>query len=166
MQQQHYILALGALWIFTLAFLPFLFAKARRRAYEAGHTAGLDKIQAEYSLRIKNLTSDLDNLALERAADQKKFAQITSARLQQITELEARIMSYTGLAVSKIDYEQLTKAAETLRLAQRTWETAKGTEPLCVRAHNECRSLQSLAKRIHDQLRNTPTSSTKAGETA
>ncbi len=83
-----------------------------------------------------------------------------------ISELEARIKSYTGLAVTKLDYEQLNKAAETLQLAQRTWETARGTEPWCVRAHNERLSIQALAQRIHEQLRITPANSTKVGELA
>lgn len=166
MQQQHYILALAVLWLFTLAFLPFLFSTAQRRAHNSGYSAGLieqQRLTKEYTAALNN---DITRLAEEREAEQKKFAQTKAALLATNAELEARILSYTGLAVTKSDYEQLTKAAETLQLAQRTWETAKGTEPWCIRAHNGSLSLQNLARRIHAQLRNTPASTTKAGETA
>ncbi|MNJ42729.1 hypothetical protein D3C77_377040 [compost metagenome] len=166
MQQQHYILALAVLWLFTLAFLPFPFRTAQRRAHNSGYSAGLieqQRLNKGYSVALNN---DITRLAEEREAEQKKFAQIKAALQATNAELEARILSYTGLAVSKRDYEQLTKAAETLQMAQRTWEAAKGTEPWCVRAHNGYLSIQSLARRIHAQLRNTPGNATEAGEAA
>ncbi|MNJ23430.1 hypothetical protein D3C77_178160 [compost metagenome] len=166
MQQQHYILALAALWLFTLAFLPFLFRTARQRAYNSGYSAGMIEQQLLNRGQTKALNNDITRLAEEREAEQKKFAQIKAALQATNAELEARIRSYTGLAVTKSDYEHLTKAAETLQMAQRTWESAKGTEPWCVRAHNGCLSIQNFARRIHTHLRNTPASTTKAGETA
>lgn len=108
----------------------------------------------------------LDELVVGRETEQRKHHHIVDNLKRTITKLEEQILSYTGLAVTKSDYEQLTKAAETLQMAQRTWEAAKGTEPWCVRAHNGYLSIQSLARRIHVQLRNTPASTTKAGETA
>jgi hypothetical protein len=166
MQQQHYILALAALWLFTLAFLPFLFRTARQRAYNSGYSTGLIEMQRLTREHTTKLSNDITRLVDEREAEQKKFAQIKAALQETNAELEARILSYTGLAVTKNDHEQLTRAAETLQMAQRTWEAAKGTEPWCVRAHNGYLSIQSLARRIHAQLRNTPASTTKAGETA
>lgn len=166
MQQQHYILALAVLWLFTLAFLPFLFRTAHRSARNSGYSAGLIDHERLTKGHIKALNSDIIRLAEEREAEQKKFAQIKTALLAANSELEARISSYTGLAVTKLDHEQLTKAAETLQLAQRTWETAKGTEPWCVRAHNERLSIQALARRIHKQIRTTPASAANAGQTA
>jgi hypothetical protein len=68
-------------------------------------------------------------VAEEREAEQKKLAQTKAALQATNTELEERILSYIRLVVTKRDYEQLTKAAETLQMAQRTWEAAKGTEP-------------------------------------
>ncbi|MDD2056299.1 hypothetical protein N5D52_10280 [Pseudomonas sp. GD03860] len=166
MQQQHYILALAALWLFTLAFLPFLFRTTRQRAYNSGYSAGLIEMQRLSRGHTTALSNDITHLAKEREAEQKRFAQIKAALKATNAELEARILSYTGLAVTKSDYEQLTKAAETLQMAQRTWEAAKGTEPWCVRAHNGRLSIQSLARRIHSQLRNTPAGTSKTGEAA
>ncbi|MNJ59610.1 hypothetical protein D3C77_553060 [compost metagenome] len=157
MQQQHYILALATLWLFTLAFLPFLLRTTRLRAFNSGYSAGFveqQRLSREYTCALNN---DITRLTTEREAEQKKFAQTKAALQASNTELEARVLSYTGLAVTKRDYEQLTKAAATLQLAQRTWETAKGTEPWCVRAHNERLSIQTLARRIHELLRDSPT---------
>ncbi|GGU68477.1 hypothetical protein GCM10009504_27040 [Pseudomonas laurentiana] len=164
--QQNYILALATLWLFTLAILPFLFSVARRRAFENGLTAGKVSWQAVNNHHIKALEKTLADKVTELEDAKQNFTQAMNARRDVIAELEARIMSYTGLAVTKLDHEQLTKAAETLQLAQRTWETAKGTEPWCVRAHNERLSIQALARRIHEQLRTTPASAAKAGEAA
>jgi len=163
MQQQHYILALAALWLFTLAFLPFLFRAARHRAYNSGYSAGIIEQQLLTRGQTKALNNDITRLAEEREAEQRRFAQTKAALQLTNAELEARILSYTGLVVTKSDYEQLTKAAETLQMAQRTWEAAKGTEPWCVRAHNGYLSIQSLARRVHAQLCSKPASIVNRG---
>ncbi len=166
MQPHQYALGAGILWLVTLIVLPFLIAKARTRSFAQGFDAGKHHQKADFKLQIQSLRDNLAEAAFQAEADQRKH-HISVANLKgTISELEARIMSYTGLAVTKLDYEQLNKAAETLQLAQRTWETAKGTEPWCVRAHNERLSIQALARRIHEQLRTTPASAVNAGETA
>ncbi|MDN7142718.1 hypothetical protein KC131_18885 [Pseudomonas sp. JQ170] len=166
MQPHQYALGAGILWLTALIVLPFLIAKARTRSFALGLDAGKHLQKADFKLQIQSLRDDLAEAAVQAEADQRKH-HISVANLKgTISELEARMMSYTGLAVTKSDYEQLTKAAETLQLAQRTWKTAKGTEPWCVRAHNECRGIQNLAQRIHDNLRNIPATTTKVGESA
>lgn len=166
MQPHQYALGAGILWLVTLIVLPFLIAKARTRSFALGFDAGMHHQKADYKLQMQSLRDDLAETAVQAEADQRKHHLAVASLKRTISELEARIMSYTGLAVTKLDHEQLTKAAETLQLAQRTWETAKGTEPWCVRAHNERLSIQALARRVHEQLRATPASTTKAGELA
>lgn len=166
MQPHQYALGAGILWLVTLIVLPFLIAKARTRSFAQGFDAGMHHQKADYKLQMQSLRDDLAETAVQAEADQRKHHLAVASLKRTISELEDRIMSYTGLAVTKLDHEQLTKAAETLQLAQRTWETAKGTEPWCVRAHNERLSIQALARRVHEQLRKTPTSSAKVGELA
>jgi len=166
MQPHQYALGAGILWLITLILLPFLIAKARARSFAQGVDAGMHHQKADYKLQMQSLRDDLAETAVQAESDQRKHHLAVASLKRTISELEARIMSYTGLAVTKRDYEQLTIAAETLQLAQRTWETAKGTEPWCVRAHNERLSIQALAQRIHEQLRITPDNSTKVGELA
>lgn len=155
MQPHQYALGAGILWLVTLIVLPFLIAKARTRSFAQGVGAGKQHHKADFKLQIQSLKDDLAEAAVQAEVDQRKHHHAVASLQHTINELEARIMSYTGLAVTKFDYEQLTKAAETLRMAQRTWETAKGIEPWCVRAHNECLSIQALARRLHEQLRTT-----------
>ncbi|MGB9088145.1 MAG: hypothetical protein WCC29_00985 [Pseudomonas farsensis] len=74
-------------------------------------------------------------------------------------------MSYTGLAVTKNDYESVRGAADTLRLAQRTLSVLK-SEQQAARAGVQAEAIEELAKRIHAQLRDTriSTSTTEAAQ--
>ena len=164
--QQHYILALATLWLFTLAILPFLFSVARRRAFENGLTAGKTSGQAVNNHHIKTLEKALADKVTELEDAKKNFTQAMNARRDVIAELEARIMSYTGLAVTRADYNLLTNAAETLDLAEKTWKVAPGTQPWRNRATQQRQDIQALAMRVHAQLRNTPASAANAGEAA
>lgn len=164
MQPQQIILALATLWLFTLVALPFLFNAACRRAKESGLAAGLAQREADHARQIAALNADIDAIAQERLAEQRAHLLATSQRLAHIEELEARIMSYTGLAVTKADYEHLKNAAETLRLARNTWQKLQGTEPWCARAYAECQGLLGLASRIHSELRKAPPATTTAKE--
>ncbi|UVM65305.1 hypothetical protein LOY34_18450 [Pseudomonas sp. B21-009] len=159
MQPQQIILALATLWLFTLVALPFLFSTARRRAKESGFAAGLAQREADHTKQITDLNADIDAIAQERLKEQRAHLLVTSQRLAHIEELEARIMSYSGLAVTKVDYEHLTSAAETLRLARNTWQKLQGTELWCKRAYAECQGLLRLASRIHAELRPSPSPS-------
>lgn len=164
--QQHYILALATLWIFTLAILPFLFSTARRNAYTNGLADGQKWQKGIRKQLVSQLEQQLADKEAELDNSKKSFTQAMNARRDVIAELEARIMSYTGLAVTKADYNLLTNAAETLDLAEKTWKAAPGTEPWRTRATQQRQDIQALAMRVHAQLRNTPASAANAGETA
>ncbi|WP_433884902.1 hypothetical protein [Pseudomonas vranovensis] len=166
MQPQQIILALATLWLFTLVALPFLFSKAHRRAKECGFAAGLAQREADHAKQIADLNADIDAIAQERLKEQRAHLLVTSQRLAHIEELEARIMSYSGLAVTKVDYDHLTRAAETLRLARNTWQKLEGTEPWCKRAYAECQGLLRLASRVHAELRSSASSAIQQGDAA
>lgn len=153
---QHIVVALSALLILTLAALPYLVCVVRRRATESGFAAGLAQHEADHAIRIAALNADVDALAKERLDEQRTHARLSEQRLALIAELEARIMSYTGLAVSRADYEHLKNAAETLRLARNTWQKLQGAEPWCKRAYDECQGILGLASRVHSELRKAP----------
>ncbi|MNJ75006.1 hypothetical protein D3C77_720320 [compost metagenome] len=76
-----------------------------------------------------------------------------NARRDTIAELEARVMSYTGLAVTHIDHKLLRNAAESLALAFKTWSSMPGTEPWRGRATSQAHGLNALAVRIGAELR-------------
>lgn len=165
MQPHQQVLAMGILWLFTLLVLPFLFAKARSRAFNNGLETGKQCFKADLKLRIKGLQDDLDEARIQSEAGQRKH-HLTVANLKSsIAELEARIMSYTGLPVTKADYERLVSASSTMRLAQRTFKALK-TEAEATRAGVQADAIDELAKRIHAQLRSTPASAVNAGAAA
>ncbi|MGF6591105.1 hypothetical protein LOY37_18300 [Pseudomonas sp. B21-012] len=165
MQQQHYILALAALWLFTLAFLPFLFAKARTRAFDSGRAAGLETRDAINSQRIASIRIERDELAIQLEAEQRKHLTIKAALQGRVKELEDRIMSYTDMPVTRADHDLLTKTANTLKLAGRTWK-ALHVDPQTQHANDQQRYIEELAARVHAQLRITPAKPTDTGEAA
>ncbi|MDT3749773.1 hypothetical protein [Pseudomonas kurunegalensis] len=57
--------------------------------------------------------------------------------------------------MTRSDYDLLISAAETLRLAERTWKALPGTEPGCKRATQQQQDIQALALRVHFELRRT-----------
>lgn len=166
MQPQQIILALATLWLFTLVALPFLFNAACRRAKESGLAAGLAQREADHGRQIAALNADIDAIAQERLAEQRAHLLATSQRLAHIEELEARIMSYTAMPVTRADYDLMVNAADTLALAEKTWNVAPGTEPWRNRARQQRQDLQALAVRAHVQLRTTPGTTATAGEAA
>ncbi|AFK70862.1 hypothetical protein A210_06215 [Pseudomonas putida SJTE-1] len=157
MQPHQLVLAIGILWLTTLTILPFLFAKARHRAFNRGLDAGKQSLKADLKLRIKGLQDDLDEAKVQTEADQRKHHTAIAHLKGSIHELEARIMSYTGLAVTRADYELLISAIETLSLTERTLNAMKATQQAS-RAKQQAAGLDGLAKRIHTQLRETPAS--------
>lgn len=162
MQPHQQVLALGILWLATLVVLPFLFATARRRAHALGFLEGQEIKEVADTLHIRQLEQDLamkqvelDNARIQAEADQRKHHLAVAGLKGSIRELEARIMVYTGLAVIRADYELLIGAAETLRLTERTLNAMKATQQAS-RAGLQAAELDSLAKRVHVQLRETP----------
>ncbi|WP_332731713.1 hypothetical protein [Pseudomonas sp. ESBL2] len=155
MQPHQQVLALGICLLATLAILPFLFAKARHRAFNRGFEVGKQRRQADLKLQIQGLQGDLDEARVQAEASQRKHHLAVAHLKGSIRELEARIMSYTGLAVTRADYELLISAIETLNLTERTLNAMKATQQAS-RAGLQATQLGGLAKRIHTQLRETP----------
>lgn len=173
MHPHQYALASGILWLLTLIVMPYLFAKARCIAYERGFADGKLAHQHTLKLQLQEARRAQEVLRAELEDAQRNCAQQLDARAANIaalkasiTELEARIMSYTGLAVTRADYDQLLAAAETLALAEKTWKVAQGTEPWRNRALQQRQDIHALAVRVHHQLRSTPATAAIAGEAA
>lgn len=112
------------------------------------------------------MRDDAYQLLRDRLAELKELRRTAATLKRTIAELEERIMSYTGLAVTRADYVLLSNIAKTLHLTEKTWKAAPGTEPWCNRATQQMQDIQALAVRVHAQLRNTPASSDTAGEAA
>ncbi|WP_367239283.1 hypothetical protein AB1H94_08230 [Pseudomonas fulva] len=172
MQPHQYALAAGIGWMIILTILPFLIAKARRLAYARGFEAGKAFYDQSLSLQLKEAIQTLDDLRAELLRTQQTGSVQLAARQASIaalkasiSELEARSISYTGLPVTKADYDNLVSASSTMRLAQRTFKALK-TEAEAARAGAQADFIDDLAKRIHAQLRSTPTSASSAGAAA
>lgn len=151
MQPHQYALAAGILWLATLLVLPILIAKVHRRAYDEGFMEHQRQLNS-YSAALNN---DISQLVVAREEDQRKH-NLTVANLKRtIAELEARIMSYTGMAVTRSDYERLLSTVEALRLAQRLHVALKAATQ-ADRATELAAAVDELARRVHAHLRATP----------
>lgn len=100
------------------------------------------------------LRTRLDELLADREAEQRKHHHTVANLKRTIAELEERIMSYTGLAVTKSDYALLMEATRTLRVAEQTMKALKSQ--VANQAGEQAAGLQAIAKRVHAQLRSTP----------
>ncbi|MDD2005644.1 hypothetical protein [Pseudomonas putida] len=165
MQPHQQVLALGILWLATLVVMPFLFATARRRAHALGFMEGQEIKETAHAHRMRQLERDLADKQAELDTARKAFTAHMESRRETIAELEERIMSYTGLAVSKADYQALISACETLETAGRTWKQLRGAEAWVARTEHQGRSLRELAGRVRNELRD-PATSTTGGEVA
>ncbi|WP_313731322.1 hypothetical protein [Pseudomonas sp.] len=95
-----------------------------------------------------------------------QMAQAIEAALQQAGFLLPDDQSYQGMPVTRSDYDLLITAAETLRLAEKTWKALPGTEPGRKRASQQQQDIQALALRVHFELRRTLAKGTTAGKAA
>ncbi|KAF1312726.1 hypothetical protein BLX42_01900 [Pseudomonas sp. SG-MS2] len=168
MQPHQYALAAGIALLVTLVALPFLLAMARSRAYELGMEDGKAIANSILKLQLKEARNAQQTLQVELQRTQQDCTQQLDARLANIealkghiAELEERIMSYTGLPVTRADYDLLISAAESLELAEKTWKALPGTEPGRKRAAQQQQDIQALAMRVHFQLRSTPATAAK-----
>ncbi|MCG8292269.1 hypothetical protein [Pseudomonas entomophila] len=166
MQPHQQVLALGILWLVTLIVATYLFSKARSRAFNRGVEVGKEHQRADLKLQLKTAREELDETRIQTEADQRKHHLAVAALKRTITELEERIMSYTGMPVTRADYDLMINAVETLALAEKTWKVAPGTEPWRNRALQQRQDIQALAVRVHHQLRSTPASAATAGTAA
>lgn len=165
MQPHQYALAAGIALLFTLAALPFLFALARRRAFSHGKTIGLEIRDITHAHQVRTLNDELDELKIQREAEQRKYHTTVANLKRTITELEERIVSCTGLAVTRADYNLLLNTTDTLQLSQRTLKALK-SQPQADVAGAQARALSELAKRIHAQLRSAAATAARQEEAA
>ncbi|MDH1508498.1 hypothetical protein N5I28_01840 [Pseudomonas mosselii] len=165
MQPYQQVLAVGILWLVTLIVASYLFSKARSRAFKRGVEIGKEHHRADLKLQLKSLREELDEARVQTEADQRKHHLAMASLKQTITELEERIMSYTGMTVTRADYDKLIGTAETLRLAQRTL-SALTAAPQAARAAEQATAVEHLAKRVHSHLRATPAANTTTGAAA
>ncbi|MNP20086.1 hypothetical protein D3C76_1126470 [compost metagenome] len=114
---------------------------------------------ATHAQGIKTLNEELAELATQREAEQRRHLTTVANLKLTITELEERIMSYTAMPVTKADYELLMKVGEGLQLTHRTMKALKSDHQAKL-ASELATSVDSLSKRIHAELRNTPATST------
>ena len=101
----------------------------------------------------------LDESLVEREAEQRKHHHTIANLKRTITELEERIMSYTGLAVTKSDYALLMETSRTLRVAEQTMKALKSQ--VANQAAEHAADIQALAKRVHAQLSSTATTTAR-----
>lgn len=106
----------------------------------------------------------LDESQLNRKAEQFKHHQAVANLKGTIAELEERIMSYTGLAVTKSDYALLMETSRTLRVAEQTMKALKSE--VANQAAEQAAGLQAIAKRVHAKLRSTPATAAHTEEAA
>lgn len=200
MQPYQYALAAGVALLITLTASPWLFAVAKRRAFDLGKEIGLNTRDATHAQQIRTLKGELEDIAIHREAEQRKHhttnasLKLENLKLQEliteknsqlreatdaqaksdqtianlkltITELEERIMSYTGLAVTRADYDLVLKATDTLQLSQRTLKALKSQSQADI-AGAQAEALSGLAKRIHAQLRSTAATTARMEEAA
>lgn len=161
MQPHQQVLAMGILWLVTLIILPFLFSTARRRARAEGVADGQRWQEGIRKHLVNQLEQQLAEKEAELAAAKKSYVHAMNARRDTIAELEARILSYTGMAVTKADYEKLRSTATTLRLAEQTLQALK-SQPNAARAAEQAQAIDDLATRMHAHLRATPASAAVA----
>ncbi|WP_296263984.1 MULTISPECIES: hypothetical protein [unclassified Pseudomonas] len=108
--------------------------------------------------------AQLDESLVNLEAEQPEHHTVANLK-RTITELEKRIMSYTGLAVARADFDTLVSACETLKLALRTWSQMKGAEAWVRRAEQQATDLRGLALRVQSEIRNG-IATTETGEAA
>ena len=138
MQAQHILIGVSAAWFLTLALLPYLISRTNKRAQAIGYSQGM-------ATRDK-----------ERTKQEARLVRELTRRRTIIEELEERISSYTGLAVTRRDHQLLISAIETLAMAHSTWLPVAGTEPWRLRAKQQASDLTVLATRIAAELKNVP----------
>ncbi|MGO0694454.1 hypothetical protein ACTORG_13295 [Pseudomonas guariconensis] len=111
------------------------------------------------------LRSRLDELLVNRQAEQRKHHHTVAALKREITALEGAIAPYMNMPASRAEYDLLLEAAKTLRLAEQTMKALKSDQP-AKRAAQQAKSLEAVAKRIHAQLRSNPRSVTQSEDAA
>lgn len=166
MQPHHQTIALAITWFATLVALPLLLSVARRNAHTLGVTEGQKTQLTLHAIQIQWFEREIADKQAELGALQSRFDASVEACRRTVADLEERIMSYTGLAVTRADYEALISAGETLKLAKRTWTQLKGAETWAGRAEQQADQLRGLALRMQSELKGPGAATTVNGEAA
>ncbi|MFR0674617.1 hypothetical protein ACLUUI_14340 [Enterobacterales bacterium AW_CKDN230030176-1A_HGKHYDSX7] len=153
MQPHHQAIALAVTWLATLVALSLLLSAARRGAHSLDSIKGQQSQHALHEVQVQDLEQAVADKQAELLRLQSRFDASMEARRLTIADLEERIMSYTGLAVARADFEVLVSASETLKLAVRTWSQMTGAEVWVKRAKQQADDLRGLALRVQDELK-------------
>ncbi|WP_295482117.1 hypothetical protein [uncultured Pseudomonas sp.] len=103
----------------------------------------------------QDLRDRLDELMIKREEEQRKHHHLVANFKRIIDELEQRIMSYTGMAVTRADYDLLIETTKTLELTERTLNALKANQQ-AQKANEQIQQLTQFAMRLHAHLRATP----------
>jgi hypothetical protein len=166
MQPHHQIITLTATWLATLVALPLLLSVARRSAYALGVVKGQEAQQAHHAIQTQWFEREMTDKQAELDELQLRFDASIEARRKTVADLEERIMSYTGLAVTRTDYDVLVSACETLKLVVRTWRQLKGAEVWVGRAEQQSGELRGPAFQVQSELKELRALPTSKGEAA
>lgn len=166
MQPHHQTIALAITWFATLVALPLLLAVARRSAHALGVVEGQKTQQAHHAIQTQWFEREMADKQAKLADMQSRFDASIETRRKTVADLEERIMSYTGLAVTRTDYDALVSACEILKLAARTWRQLKGAEVWAGRAEQQAGELRGLAIRVQSELKHLRIITTGKGEAA
>lgn len=166
MQPHHQTIALAIIGFATLVALPLLLSVARRNAHAIGVLDGQKIQQSRHAIQTQWFERAVAARQAELDDLQSRFDASIEASHRTVADLEARIMSYTGLALTRTDYDALVSACETLKLAVRTWTQLKGADAWVGRAEQQVGQLRGLALRLQSELKESRTLPTSKGEVA
>lgn len=91
MQPYQYALAAGVALLITLTVLPWLFAVAKRRAFDLGKEIGLNTRDATHTQQIRTLNGELEDIAIQREAEQRRHHTANADLQRENLALEHRI---------------------------------------------------------------------------
>jgi hypothetical protein len=140
MQTQHLIIIATCSAIGVLLMAYFI-REAVLRALARSYSRGLDERNAQHSLRIEALNTDI--------ADLNRLHHTDRNQLQKLAR-QARTIRATPFL--KSDHLALLVIATTLRLAKDTWDAFPGTEAYRVKAIKQAHFISDLAYRLLESI--------------
>ena len=143
------LIALAGLVVgFTLLtyFVRRILARIRTHSYTAGKSAGWAESEEH-----------LVTLAIRRERERKSAQETIDNKNQHIRTLQDQLSKTPGHGLTKADLQVLIDTATTLGMANKTWQSMKGTEPWQARAKAQLELLNGIAHRILGEMRTTDT---------
>lgn len=145
MTTETYIALFGLLAGWTATTLYFL--KAFKRAYNRGLAEGLRTRDDQNATHIRCLELDLNGLRHSRERDQDLHEAALLQSRQHYADM-CKKMIHLRCPFTHIDHRTLISAADTLRLAQETWQAFPGTDDVRNRAASQQNQLQKTAATV------------------